>query len=105
MPSKLAKQGLGCFLVCIVGFIYLNAGIRKSEDALNQSRDITAMYLLSKEIISVMNSELNISDPMEKTVKRIHMIKDVCGDLCDTSKEIEPGEFIGSVTAKVKGVE
>merc|ERR1712106_186146 len=38
---------------------------------------------------------------MEKTVKRINMIKEVCGDLCDTSKEIEPGEFVGSVTAKV----
>merc|ERR1711892_1399612 len=38
---------------------------------------------------------------MEKTLKRIKMVKEVCGDLCDASKEIEPGEFLGSVTAKV----
>ena len=57
--------------------------------------------MLFTELISVMNKELDIPDPMEKTLKRIKMIKEVCGDLCDTSKEIEPGEFIGSVTAKV----
>ena len=51
-----------------------------------------------------MDNELDISDPMEKTMKRIKMIKEVCGDLCDTSKEIEPGEFVGSVTAKVYAI-
>lgn len=40
-------------------------------------------------------------DPMQKTLERIKMIKKDCGDLCDTTKKIEPGEFIGSVTAKV----
>jgi len=34
-------------------------------------------------------------------VKRIEMIRQVCGDLCDTSKNITPGDFIGSVSAKV----
>ena len=28
-------------------------------------------------------------------------IKDLCGDLCDLEKEIEQGDFMGSVKAKV----
>ena len=49
-----------------------------------------------------MERELDVPDPMEKTMKRIKMVKEICGDLCDTSKEISPGEFMGSVTAKVE---
>jgi len=87
MPSHKTKW-LCFLLLCIIGYIYLQEGrleIRESEETMSQ----------------IMNSELDIPDPMEKTVKRIKMIKEVCGDLCDTSKEIEPGEFVGSVTAKV----
>ena len=40
-------------------------------------------------------------DPMQKTVERIKLIKKDCGELCDTTKKIEPGDFMGSVTAKV----
>ena len=29
-------------------------------------------------------------------------IKDLCGDLCDLEKEIEMGDFMGSVKAKVR---
>ena len=38
---------------------------------------------------------------MQKTLRRIKAIRKICGDLCDTSKEINPGEFLGSVTSKV----
>ena len=31
----------------------------------------------------------------------IEQIKTLCGDLCDFKKEITPGEFMGSVKAKV----
>ena len=31
----------------------------------------------------------------------IEQIKNLCGDLCDFKKEIIPGEFMGSVKAKV----
>merc|ERR1712013_255556 len=40
-------------------------------------------------------------DPMQKTLERIKLIKEDCGELCDTTKKIEPGVFMGSVTAKV----
>ena len=40
-------------------------------------------------------------DPMQKTLRRIQSIKQMFGDLCDTSKEITPGDFIWSVTSKV----
>ena len=40
-------------------------------------------------------------DPMQKTLRRIQSIQQMCGDLCDTSKEITPGDFMGSVTSKV----
>ena len=45
--------------------------------------------------------ELDKLDPMEKTLKRIKVIRELCGDLCDTTKDITPGEFMGSVTAQV----
>ena len=40
-------------------------------------------------------------DPMAKTMKKIKAIRELCDDLCDTSKKIKPGEFLGTVTAKV----
>ena len=38
---------------------------------------------------------------LEKTVRTIYAIREMCGDLCNTTKEIIPGYFIGTVTAKV----
>jgi len=38
---------------------------------------------------------------LEKTVKTIYAIREMCGDLCNTTKQIKPGHFIGTVTAKV----
>ena len=104
MVSSLAKWSVCTVLVGLTGYIYLRSGrlwIRETEAALNQGRGERQLFLNSGGSISVMDKELDIPDPMEKTVKRINMIKDVCGDLCDTSKEIKPGEFMGSVTAKV----
>jgi len=45
-------------------------------------------------------SYVNLS-PMQKTLKRIEGIRKMCGDLCDTSKEVHPGDFLGYVTSKV----
>ena len=38
---------------------------------------------------------------MDKTVKAIQAVREICGELCDTTKEITPGDFIGEVTSKV----
>ena len=38
---------------------------------------------------------------MQKTLERIEAIRKMCGDLCDTSKEINQGDFLGYVTSKV----
>lgn len=61
-------------------------------------------YLLSSRRPGVslgLDQGCTSMDPMQKTLKRIQAIKQMCGDLCDTSKEITPGEFMGSVTSKV----
>ena len=61
-------------------------------------------YLYSKSSNEVLSPPAilgsNVS-PMQKTVRRIKAIQEMCGDLCDTSKEITPGEFLGSVTSAV----
>jgi len=89
MLSQSSKLCLCVVLVSItILTIYVQSGllgIEETEASLSQR----------------MDEELDIPDPMEKTVKRIKMIREVCGDLCDTSKKIEPGEFMGSVTSKV----
>ena len=43
----------------------------------------------------------NDSDLWTKVVERIHKLKDSCGDLCDTEKEIKEGEFLGMVESNV----
>ena len=53
------------------------------------------------DFFSSDTSYVNLS-PMQKTLKRIEGIRKICGDLCDTSKEINPGDFLGYVTSKVK---
>lgn len=60
------------------------------------------MYAFSFKKPSLMpdTSYVNLS-PMQKTLKRIEGIRKICGDLCDTSKEINPGDFLGYVTSKV----
>ena len=40
---------------------------------------------------------------MDKTGKAFQAIRDLCGELCDTTKEITPGDFVGAVTSKVGG--
>ena len=40
---------------------------------------------------------------MDKTGKAILAIREICGELCDTTKAITPGAFIGTVTSKVGG--
>ena len=34
-------------------------------------------------------------------IERIHRLKDSCGDLCNTEKEIKEGEFLGTVESNV----
>ena len=34
-------------------------------------------------------------------MKRIFALKSSCGDLCNTNKEVMPGEFIGTVKSDV----
>ena len=40
---------------------------------------------------------------MDKTVHAVRAIREICGELCDTTKEIAQGDFIGAVTSKVGG--
>ena len=76
----------------------------------------TSMILKSQIILKLINEtmvvrqqlidiysvqEFDKLEPMEKTQKRIEGIRQMCGDLCDTAKNITPGDLIGSVTAKV----
>ena len=41
------------------------------------------------------------SDLCTKVIERIHRLKESCGDLCDTEKEIKEGEFLGTVESNV----
>jgi len=62
------------------------------------------LRFFNKKVVDItveVDPELEKLDPIERNLKRIKGIRNVCGDLCDTSKKITPGEFIGSVTAKV----
>ena len=51
--------------------------------------------------IIVTGQEDSTIGELEKTVKTIYAIREMCGDLCNTTKQIKPGHFIGTVTAKV----
>eukprot|EP00091_Calanus_sinicus_P002239 TRINITY_DN12279_c0_g1_i1.p1 TRINITY_DN12279_c0_g1~~TRINITY_DN12279_c0_g1_i1.p1 ORF type:complete len:386 (-),score=73.65 TRINITY_DN12279_c0_g1_i1:23-1180(-) len=53
---------------------------------------------LEKELSDL--DEISLS-PMEKTEEQIRAIRELCGELCDTTKPIVPGEFMGTVTSKV----
>ena len=41
------------------------------------------------------------SDLWNKVMKRILKLQSSCGDLCNTGKEVKPGEFIGTVKSDV----
>ena len=51
--------------------------------------------------LKLSGGEVNCLDPMGKTLQIIERIRTLCGDLCDTTKKITPGDFMGTVTAKV----
>ena len=38
----------------------------------------------------------------EGTLRRLAVLREECGELCDTSKPVNQGEFLGSVTSKVR---
>ena len=65
------------------------------------------MYVHINAFITRLNfkyftgSALHSLTPIEKTMKRIKIIRNLCGDLCDTTKKVTPGDFMGMITAKV----
>jgi len=51
--------------------------------------------------LQCIKSEYQYLDPQARTMARIGQVQSVCGELCDTAKEIKQGQFMGSVRAKV----
>ena len=48
------------------------------------------------------NDHMDHDSPTAKTMARIDAIQSLCGELCDTTKVITPGQFMGSVKAEVR---
>ena len=68
----------------------------------------TVIVFVSLVIILYIKKTENNDITLKAVIKRIstqnnyiEQIKDLCGDLCDVKKEITPGDFMGSVKAKV----
>ena len=57
----------------------------------------------SSQMILYLDLEDDDLGGMDKTGKAILAIREICGELCDTTKEITPGDFMGTVTSKVGG--
>ena len=59
-------------------------------------------WLIDVELHSDINKiSKNESDLWSNIIERIHRLKDSCGDLCDTEKNIKEGEFLGTVESNV----
>merc|ERR1712130_188723 len=78
-------------------------GLKENDQVEEIKKRIMAELNLNIEkTIKEFRKKDSSGDPnKKKIVRRIKKIQGQCGDLCDTTKSITPGHFLGSVTAKV----
>jgi len=92
---------IALFLCC--GILYIMMFSNKL--CLHQASFFAASYPKAKQDVE-LHSDINKiskneSDLWSNIIERIHRLKDSCGDLCDTEKNIKEGEFLGTVESNI----
>merc|ERR1711971_15277 len=88
--GRMRNKIVTIFICFIVSFIIFNS--LSFLDKVNRNNIETSLDL---------HLEDDSFGAMDKTVQAIRAICDICGELCDTTKEITQGDFMGAVTSKV----